>query len=44
MTDHRIGVSVHNLEQVMEGRLDDMIQALRMHYQSEALRSGGDNA
>ncbi|OGW83722.1 MAG: peptide chain release factor 1 [Omnitrophica bacterium RIFCSPLOWO2_01_FULL_45_10] len=29
LTDHRIGLAVHNLEEVLEGELDDMIQALR---------------
>lgn len=29
ITDHRIGFSVHNLEGVLEGELDEMIDALR---------------
>lgn len=29
ITDHRIGLSVHNLEDVLEGELDDIIDALK---------------
>jgi len=29
ITDHRIGITVHNLEDVLEGELDEVIEALR---------------
>jgi peptide chain release factor 1 len=29
VTDHRIGLSVHNLEEVLEGQIDDLVNALR---------------
>jgi peptide chain release factor 1 len=29
VTDHRVGFTVHNLEDVMEGELDAMIDALK---------------
>lgn len=35
ITDHRIGKSVHNIDQVMEGDLDDLIEAL-ISYDREA--------
>jgi len=38
LTDHRIGLSVHNLTSILEGNLDDVVEALRMHYQTEALK------
>lgn len=38
LTDHRIGLSVHNLTSILEGNLDDVIEELRMHYQTEALK------
>lgn len=38
ITDHRIGVSVHNIEEVMDGALEDLINQLTNHYQAEALR------
>ena len=31
ITDHRIGKSWHNLEKILEGDLDDIIQALSVH-------------
>ena len=42
MTDHRIGLSLHNLQQILDGGLGDAIDALRMHYQAEALKSGAE--
>jgi peptide chain release factor 1 len=38
LTDHRIGLTLHNLPSIMDGALDDIIQALRTHFQAEALR------
>ncbi|MCC7343858.1 MAG: peptide chain release factor 1, partial [Deltaproteobacteria bacterium] len=38
LTDHRIGLTVHNLDMVMEGQIDPIIQALRAHFQAEALK------
>jgi peptide chain release factor 1 len=39
VTDHRIGLTVHRLEQVLEGSLDDIINALATHEQTEALKT-----
>ncbi len=38
MTDHRIGLTLHRLEQVLEGSIDDIIDALTTHYQAEKLK------
>jgi peptide chain release factor 1 len=38
VTDHRIGLTVHQLDRVMEGRLDEIIEALITHYQAERLK------
>jgi peptide chain release factor 1 len=38
VTDHRIGLTIHQLDQVMEGNIDEIIQALTTHYQSEKLK------
>jgi len=38
VTDHRIGLTVHQLDLVLEGQLDDFIDALRTHYQTEKLK------
>jgi len=39
VTDHRIGLTVHQLELVMEGQLDEFIETLRTHYQTEKLKA-----
>jgi peptide chain release factor 1 len=39
VTDHRIGLTAHNLNAVMEGALDDLIQALAAHDQAERLKA-----
>jgi peptide chain release factor 1 len=38
VTDHRIGLTLHKLERVMDGELDELVEALRTHYQAELLR------
>jgi peptide chain release factor 1 len=37
LTDHRIGFTVHNLPAVLEGNLDDLIEALMASEQAEKL-------
>ena len=39
VSDHRIGLTVHQLESVMEGNLDEFIDALTTHYQTEKLKA-----
>lgn len=39
VTDHRIGLTVHQLELVLDGQLDEFIDALTTHYQAEKLRA-----
>jgi peptide chain release factor 1 len=38
VTDHRIGLTVHNLPDVMNGNLDVVLEPLASHYQAEKLR------
>lgn len=38
VTDHRINFSVHNLEQVMLGYLDEIIEAIMTYYKEEQLK------
>ncbi len=38
VTDHRIGLSVHNLPDIMNGNLDVIIDPLIGHFQAERLR------
>jgi peptide chain release factor 1 len=38
VTDHRIGLTVHNLPDVMNGNLDVIVEPLIAHFQAEKLR------
>jgi len=44
MTDHRIGLTLHQLDLVMEGRLQPIVDALIAHYQAEQLKSDNSQA
>jgi peptide chain release factor 1 len=37
-TDHRIGLTIYQLDQVMDGKLDEIIDALTAYYQAEKLK------
>jgi peptide chain release factor 1 len=39
LTDHRIGLTIHQLSEVMEGRLQPVVDALISHDQSERLKA-----
>jgi len=41
VTDHRIGLTLHKLDKIIEGDLGDLISALRTHRQAELLKQGG---
>jgi peptide chain release factor 1 len=38
VTDHRIHLTLYKLEQIMLGKIDEVINPLVIHYQAEALR------
>ncbi len=40
VTDHRIGLTVHSLPQVLEGQLDDIVDALAAAERAEQLAAG----
>jgi peptide chain release factor 1 len=42
LTDHRIGFTIHQLEQVMDGKIQPLIDAVVAHYQAEKMK--GDDA
>ncbi len=44
VSDHRIGLTVHQLDQVMEGKLQPFVDALITHFQSEKLKADTVNA
>jgi len=38
VTDHRIGLTVHNLPDIMDGNISSMLDALITHFQAEKLK------
>lgn len=38
VTDHRIGLTLYRLNEVLDGEIDELIDALITHYQAEALK------
>ncbi len=44
MTDHRIGLTLYRLEAIMEGDISEIVDALRAHYQMEALQAQSEAA
>jgi peptide chain release factor 1 len=41
ITDHRIGLTVHALEKVLDGELEPIVSPLVAHHQAEALKAAG---
>jgi peptide chain release factor 1 len=41
MTDHRIGLTLYKLENIMQGDIDEIINALATYHQSKALEKQG---
>jgi peptide chain release factor 1 len=39
VTDHRISLTKHNLPAIIDGNIDDIVEALRAHDQAEALKA-----
>ncbi|REJ79235.1 MAG: peptide chain release factor 1 [Acidobacteria bacterium] len=39
VTDHRIGLTLHQLDLVMEGQISEIIESLITHYQTEKLQA-----
>jgi len=37
ITDHRLNLSLHKLESVLDGNIDEIINALTLHFQSKAM-------
>jgi peptide chain release factor 1 len=42
VTDHRIGLTIQKLDQIVEGKLDEIIDALVVEEQSSKLDSASD--
>jgi peptide chain release factor 1 len=43
VTDHRIGLTLHQLDVVMDGKLEPIVEALTTHYQTEKLKHQGED-
>jgi len=44
LTDHRIGLTLHQLSEVMEGKLQPVVDALITHFNSERLKAEAETA
>lgn len=44
VTDHRIGLTINKLDRVMNGELDQIIDALILYNQTKQLEELADNA
>jgi len=40
VTDHRIGLTLYKLQHVLDGNLEDIVNPLVAHFQSESLKAG----
>jgi len=40
VTDHRTGLTLHKLDQIMDGDLSEVLDAMAAHFQAEELKSG----
>ena len=43
VTDHRIGLTVHKLGEIMEGKFEEVLEPLILQFQAEALKQAGSN-
>ena len=43
LTDHRVGLTLYKLNEVMEGNLSDTITQIRTFFQAQSLREQGDS-
>jgi peptide chain release factor 1 len=42
VTDHRIGLTLHQLDQVIDGKLDPIVEALTQYFQTQKLKEEGE--
>ena len=41
ITDHRVGLTVHGIPSALSGEIDKILDSVRTHFQTEALKDGG---
>jgi peptide chain release factor 1 len=39
VTDHRIGLTLYNLTEIMDGKIDELVEALKIADRTEKLRT-----
>lgn len=44
VTDHRLGLTLHRLESILNGDLDEIIESLTMHFQAQVLGNRAESA
>ncbi len=43
VTDHRIQLTLHSLDRMMEGNVEELLTALRSHHQAELMKQQGES-
>ena len=43
VTDHRLGLTLHKLENILDGALDEVLDALIVHFQAQAMGKTADS-
>jgi peptide chain release factor 1 len=41
LTDHRINLTIYQLDRIMDGQIDEVVEGLITHYQAEVLKATG---
>jgi len=44
VTDHRLNLTLHQLENILDGELDELIEALTLHYQAQQMEERSTSA
>jgi peptide chain release factor 1 len=44
VTDHRIGLTLYKLEDILQGAIEELTESLTAHYQAEALQNADLNS
>jgi peptide chain release factor 1 len=44
LTDHRVGLTVHNLPRILDGEIDDIVDAVSADMEARLLEDGAGGA
>jgi peptide chain release factor 1 len=42
VTDHRIGLTLYDLQNIVNGDLDNLVDEIQLHYNTEKLKVSGE--